>query len=366
MSNSSEHAPCIRSLEPGDAVTGFFVIRRIELKTRKQGKPFLHLELGDASGRITANIWENASEQYEVFAPGALVKVQGSASTYNGKIQLSIQKIRLCTESDYVTPAMFIPSKPMDLKALEKNLMDLIYSVTDPWLKKLLSAVFEKETVKSSFPAMAGGKLWHHAYVGGLMEHTVSVAAICETMAERYSRVNRDLLITGALLHDIGKVFEYSFETGFIDFTDYGRLVGHISIGTHFVAAIIEEMDSFPIELKHQVMHLILSHQGKHEHGSPVLPATLEAMILYYADEMDSKANALTHIIERDQAPGRSWSQYINLLDRFIYLSPGKNHAGDSAMNKSHAGSEIEDSDTRNRPQEKNSTSDTTQTLFDL
>ena len=136
---------------------------------------------------------------------------------------------------------------------------------------------------------------------------------------------SRDLLITGAILHDIGKLDEYGYDEGFIDFTDEGRLWGHISIGAQRIRTVIEEMEkeeSFPAEMKKQLIHLILSHQGKLEHGSPVLPATMEAMILYYADEMDSKANALKHIIERDSEPGRRWSQYINLLDRFIYLKP--------------------------------------------
>jgi 3'-5' exoribonuclease len=168
-----------------------------------------------------------------------------------------------------------------------------------------------------------GGKLWHHAYLGGLLEHTIAVVELCRTMAGIYPMVNRDLLMTGAILHDIGKIEEYGYGRGFIDFTDEGRLWGHISIGAQCVRAAIEELereDGFPEELKTQVVHLILSHQGELEHGSPVLPQTLEAMILYYADEMDSKANALKHIIERDAKSGRTWSQYINLLDRFIYI----------------------------------------------
>jgi len=138
---------------------------------------------------------------------------------------------------------------------------------------------------------------------------------------------DRDLLITGAILHDIGKIDEYGFDQGFIDFTDEGRLWGHISIGAQRIRTLIEEMEKkegFSPELKKQLIHLILSHQGELEHGSPVLPATIEAMILYYSDEMDSKANALKHIIQRDSEPGRKWSQYVNLLDRFIYLKDNR------------------------------------------
>jgi len=323
MNDSFTSFKILHNVKPGDKITSFFVIRKIELKSRKDGSSYLHLELGDASGRITANLWDDIENQYAEFQPGVIVKVNGTVQTYKSIIQLSINKIRKCDDKDNVEPAMFIPSKGQDISYLIQKLNEKIDSVKDKYLHLLLEKIFSDDKIIASFSRMAGGKLWHHAYVGGLPEHTLSVASVCETMAAQYPEVNRDMLITGALLHDIGKIFEYSFDKGFIDFTDYGRLVGHISIGAHFVADIIDEINKdtpFPDEIKYQVMHLILSHQGKFEHGSPVLPATIEAMILYYADEMDSKANALTHIIERDGGKGRQWSQYITLLDRFIYL----------------------------------------------
>jgi len=146
-------------------------------------------------------------------------------------------------------------------------------------------------------------------------------------MSELYPFCNRDLLLTGALLHDIGKIDEYGYDKGFIDFTDQGRLWGHISIGAQLVRKAVEDIEessSFSEELKKNIIHLILSHQGEYEHGSPVLPKTLEAIILYYADEMDSKANAFQHIIERDSEPGKRWSKYIRLVDRFLYLNQGE------------------------------------------
>jgi 3'-5' exoribonuclease len=151
----------------------------------------------------------------------------------------------------------------------------------------------------------------------------MAVVRVCETMTEIYPMVNRDLLMTGALLHDIGKIEEYQTDEGYIEYSREGRLLGHISIGAQRVRSIIEEMEKeepFPEELKQLLLHLILSHQGELEHGSPVLPMTMEAMILYYSDEMDSKTNALLQIIQRDQAPDRLWSQYVRLLDRYIYL----------------------------------------------
>ncbi|RKY78751.1 hydrolase [candidate division KSB1 bacterium] len=321
MSNKINSYCVLGTASPGDNITSYFVIRKSEMKSRKHGTSYLHLELGDASGRITANLWD--SNDYDLFKPGTIVKVQGTVQTYNSVNQLAIRKIRKCTEEDSVKPSMFIPTKQIDIDSLTAQLKKKISSVKNSHLQALLNSVFDNEDILNRFIEMAGGKLWHHAYVGGLIEHTMSVVSICETMAEKYTLADRDLLITGALLHDIGKIFEYGFDKGFIDFTDYGRLVGHISIGAHFIANKIEQMEnnsSFPEKLKHQVMHLILSHQGKLEHGSPVLPSTIEAIILYYADEMDSKANAITHIIERDSMYNRNWSQYITILDRFIYL----------------------------------------------
>jgi len=325
MNNAFKSYKILKNVKPGDSITSFFVIRKSELKSRRDGSSYLHLELGDASGRITANLWEDIEKQYTEFQPGVIVKVHGTVQTYKSIIQLSIQKIRKRKKEDNVDPSMFIPAKDQDISSLVQQFKEKITSVENKHLRTILERIFDDEKIMTSFSRMAGGKLWHHAYVGGLLEHTLSVVSVCETMAKQYSDVNRDMLITGALLHDIGKIFEYSFDKGFIDFTDYGRLVGHISIGAHFVASIIEEINKetpFPDAIKHQVMHLILSHQGKLEHGSPVLPATIEAMILYYADEMDSKTNALTHIIERDSGNGRKWSQFITLLDRFIYLPP--------------------------------------------
>ncbi|MBN2417194.1 HD domain-containing protein [bacterium] len=316
----------IGSLKPGDKVLDFFVIRKAELKTKKDGNPYLVLNLGDASGRITATLWDDASRHYETFREGTIVKIQGSVRTYGEALQLTVERIRKAEAADGVSPADFVPRASCDVESLFALLVEKTGTVKNPHLRSLLEAVFLNEETGRRFREAPGGKLWHHAYSGGLIEHTLSVAAVCEAMCLQYTGIDRDLLITGALLHDIGKIEEYTFDRGFIDFTDAGRLHGHITIGARMIEQRIVELQqsgAFPEELKNLVIHLILSHQGELEHGSPVLPATLEAIVLYYADEMDSKANAIQRIIERDSASGKKWSQYINLLDRFIYLGSG-------------------------------------------
>ena len=321
--NEARSQKTINDFKPGEAVTAFFVIRKIEMKTKKNGDPFISIEFGDSTGRISGNIWDDAPSIYELTRVGDIVKVKGSVITYHDSLQLSIERLRKAEPSDNVKPMDFVKKGDIDVEAMTRQLDQTIDSIETLDLNKLLQNIFGSQKIKEAYLAAPGGKLWHHAYTGGLLEHTLSIVRICETMAEQYPSVNRDLLITGALLHDFGKIDEYGFDKGFIDFTDEGRLWGHISIGAQRVRSVIEQMEKeegFSPELKRQILHLILSHQGELEHGSPVLPATLEAIILYYADEMDSKANAFQHIIQRDSEPGKNWSKYIPMIERFLYL----------------------------------------------
>lgn len=313
----------IEEFVPGEKIAAFFILRKKELKVKKDGTPYLLLEFGDRSGRISATLWDDVQSACDAVDTGDAVKVKGTVTVYKDSNQIAVEKIRKADSSDGVDVKDFIPQKKKDVEKLMQELETTIESVKAVPLKKLLQKVFHDPWWADRFKEAPGGKLWHHAYLGGLLEHTLAVVRVCETMAQLYPKANRDLLITGALFHDIGKIDEYGYDQGYIDFTDEGRLWGHISIGGQRIRTVIEEMEKeegFPLELKKQVIHLVLSHQGKLEFGSPVVPMTLEAMILFYADEMDSKANALLHIIERDTAPDRRWSQYVHLLDRFIYL----------------------------------------------
>jgi 3'-5' exoribonuclease len=323
MNNQQQMSKKIQELMPGETITSFFVIRKKDLKSKRNKTPYIHLELGDCTGRISAAIWENVKDTYDTFKVGDIIKLKGTVITYQDSIQISIDKIRKSKSEDQVDPKDFVQQGNIDIESLLRNLKDIISSIKNPFLNNLIDLIFNDPDFLDRFKAAPGGKLWHHAYIGGLLEHTLTVAKLCDTMADLYPMADRDILMTGALLHDIGKIDEYSFEQGFIDYTDEGRLIGHISIGAQRIRSFIEVIEKergFPAELKKHIIHLMLSHQGKFEHGSPVLPMTLEAIILYYSDEMDSKANALIHIIERDKEPGRSWSKYVHPLDRFIYL----------------------------------------------
>ncbi len=313
----------IKDLRAGETVTGYFVVRKIEIKTKWDGSPYLLLSLGDSTGRISSTVWNEVKKLYDSIRVGDVVKVMGRVVTYKDSLQLSLERIRKASESEKIDKRNFVKRGSLDIEELWRNLIKKVESIKEPNLKGLLNRVFKNSELVNRFKEAPGGKLWHHAYLGGLLEHTMAVVEVCETMVRLYPDVDRDVLIAGALLHDIGKIDEYGYDDGFIDYTDEGRLWGHISMGAQMIRSTIDEMEKeegFPVELKKHIIHLILSHQGELEHGSPVVPATLEAIILYYSDEMDSKANALKHVIERDIEPGRRWSQYIRLMDRFIYL----------------------------------------------
>lgn len=224
----------------------------------------------------------------------------------------------------------------MDLEVLLERYRQKAQSVTNPYLQKLLSSILEDEKLAGKLKLAPGGKLWHHSYVGGLLEHTLKVVEFCEKASELYELVDRDLLVAGALIHDIGKIYSYSL-SGFIDYTDEGRLLGHIVSGDELVSQKIAAIEGFPESLALELRHLVLSHQGELEFASPVVPQTLEAIILYYADEIDAKAGAFTQIIQREKSPGKKWSDWVPLIHRYIYLGeetadklPGADEAASS------------------------------------
>jgi len=310
----------IGQMREGQEVTGFYVVRKKQLKTKRDGAFYLHLELGDASGRITANIWDDASSLDERIKTGSIVKVRGRVNSYHNTLQLSIAKVRPASEQDAVDASRFLPKTECDLNSLKRSMQEMLDSVENRWLRKLLDSFFRDADWLKRFQEAPGGKLWHHACLGGLFEHTMTVVKACHMLLKNYEALDRDLTITAAFLHDIGKMKEYRYDQGFIEYSDEGRLIGHISIGAQQVRDQIRSIDGFPEALEMKLVHLLLSHQGELEHGSPVVPLVPEGMVLYYADEMDSKVNALQHIQKRDREPGRHWSQWVPVLERFIYL----------------------------------------------
>ena len=312
----------IREFLLGEQVTMFAVLQRKELKQKKNGEPYLVMEISDAWDHMTALMWSHLeTAQVE---PGNIVKLKAVVDEYQGHKQLKVEKIRAVTAEDEVDMTQLTPTTSKDRVLLWEQFQKLIESVAQPYLLALLRKVFAEENFVKAFCDTPGGKKWHHAYLGGLLEHTLNVATFCERMKKLYPQVDRDLLVAAALLHDIGKVESYTRGPSF-EYTDSGRLLGHIVIGAQLVAEKIKQFPEFPHELAMRLQHLILSHQGTLEQASPVVPMIPEGFLLYYADEIDAKMNAILHIAEKERPEGGKWSGYVNLLERYLFLgNPAK------------------------------------------
>ncbi|MCK4404611.1 MAG: HD domain-containing protein [candidate division Zixibacteria bacterium] len=308
----------VKDLKPGNEVTECFVLRKKEIKEKSDGEKFLKLELGDRTGRIEGVVWDNPEQIYGQAQTGEIVKIKGWVSTYKEIPQLKVERLRKAKEEE-IDLSDFLPASEKDLDSLYQEFEKVVSTIQNHHLRRLLELLLEDSTLMEKLKKTPGGKLWHHAYVGGLLEHTLKVVQICEKAASMYELVNRDLLITGALVHDIGKISAYSAR-GFFDYTDEGRLVGHIVSGDELIDKKIQAIEGFPSNLALQLKHLILSHQGQLEFASPVVPQTIEAVILHCADEMDAQVDAFTHIIKTQKSKGKRWSDWVHLINRYIYL----------------------------------------------
>jgi len=307
----------ISDLEPGKRVQGRFLVARKELRQGGRAGLFLDLTLCDATGRVPARVWDNAATIGEGFAAGDVVEVTGMAETYREELQLRLDQVRAVPPEE-VDRSEFLPRSSKDLEALEKRLAEVVKSIENRHLKELVMSFFQEKEFRGRFRTAPGAKALHHAYVGGLLEHTVEVAELCEKVVELFPELDRDLLLAGALLHDIGKMEELSWETAF-DYTDEGQLLGHLVLGERLVRERAERMEGFPEELKLRLSHLILSHHGTAEFGSPKPPTTAEAIALHHAEDLDAKVNMFLGQIGAARERGQRWTERHFLLKRALY-----------------------------------------------
>jgi len=311
----------ITELVPGDSVLSFYIVRKKEIKEKKSGnETYLSFEFGDRSGRIRGSLWKDVKATNSKIQVGDIIKVKGKVITFLEYNHISIDQIRKATSDDNIDPGQFLPATSKNIKVMCASLKKNLAEIKHPTLQQLIELFLSDKDFMEQFCKAPGGKLWHHAYLGGLLEHTLSVMVIVKFFVQHYhGSVNADLLSTAAFLHDIGKIEEFSSQ-GFIDYSTPGRLLGHITIGTNLIMEKISQLTDFPDELQQQLLHCILSHHGQKERGSPVVPMTLEALILNFADDLDSSVAAFQRIMAKEKEPGRAWSNYVNLIDRFIYF----------------------------------------------
>lgn len=303
----------LKDFEVGEIFTGFFVIRNRDLRSRRNGMLYLTIEFGDRSGRLKGNIWDDAEMLFEQLTVDTVVKVKGMIETYQGNKQVTIKQIRQARDEDEFDHSNFLPVTEMDIEGGIEKLRRIASALTNADLRELLNLFLNDDNIIEGLRQAPGGKLWHHNRLGGLLEHTHGVLRLCRMMGRFYPESDGDLLTAGAILHDIGKIEEFKYKMSF-DYTDRGRLVGHIVIGAEWVTERARQIEGFPPDLLDRLVHLVLSHQG--EFGSPVQPSTREAFILHYADLIDSKMDALRRI-EGDLPDGEQW-KYVNLLGRQI------------------------------------------------
>lgn len=311
-------SPAIQDFKEGDSVEGFYAVQDANLLTTASGKPYIRFRFGDASGTIQGNMWDADAEIFNSFAVGDVVKIRAGVETYRGSPQLKITALRPAHDSEY-DPAQFVPVTPADTDALRQELAAMVDSVGDPDYQALLRAFFQDEELLERFCRAPAAKSNHHAYLGGLLEHTISIARLCRAFVETSSTpMDRDLLMAGALLHDIGKIEELGIGTA-IDYTDKGSLVGHLMLGTLMVERRAAAIPDFPEIKKLLVMHLILSHHGRYEYGSPVLPAVPEALALHHVDNLDAKTVAARRLIDEDAENDRAWTERSWMLETRLF-----------------------------------------------
>ena len=305
----------ISELHEGDMVSEVFLCKTKTSGTSKFGKAYYSLSLQDKTGMIDGKVWElnNAIGHFEAMD---YIMVKGKVTNFQGNNQLNIEMIRKADEGEYQI-SDYMPSTKKDIDEMYDELLAMIQRVQNPYLKELAMKVFveDKEFAKK-FKIHSAAKSVHHGYIGGLLEHSVSVATLCEQYAVLYPQLNRDLLVTTALFHDIGKAEELSaFPEN--DYTDEGQLVGHIVMGTIKLSKLMDEIQGFPAKLANEVKHCILSHHGELEFGSPKKPALAEALALSQADNLDAKMETFAEVIEKKQE-GQEWSGFQRLFDTKI------------------------------------------------
>jgi 3'-5' exoribonuclease len=303
----------VSSLQDGQTVTAHFLVCAKEIRATRDGKAYLRLELGDATGRVEARMWDGFDRMASEFERDDFVKVQARVENYRNKLQLAIEKIRRAEESE-VDPADFFAHTKEDVDGMYGKLLGIVASIGDPWLRELLDSVVRDPEIVPRLKRAPAAKVMHHAYYGGLLEHVLSLCNLCRVVLGHYPEADPDLLVSGAVLHDVGKLKELSYERS-LGYTDEGQLLGHILIEYELVTKKMDAIGGFPPALKTLVQHMLVSHHGQYEFGSPKLPMFREALLLHYLDDLDSKMGAIRLALESDQGEG-NWTAFSGALER--------------------------------------------------
>ena len=306
-------SPLVSDLNSEQNITTFFLVCEKELRNTREGKPYLRLELGDRSGTIEARMWDQFETAVKGINRDDFVKVQARVEIYKNRPQLSVMQVRLAKPEE-IDLADFLPQTKADVAKLCAQLLEYAASIANPWLKKLVSGILSDPAISARYRRAPAAKVMHHAYLGGLLEHVVSLCGLAKQVAAHYPELDLDLLLTAAILHDVGKLDELCYERA-ISYTVEGQLLGHIVMEIETVAKAMNAIEGFPPNLKTVVQHLLISHHGEYEFGSPKLPMIREALVFHYLDDLDSKLAAVRTALAIDTGE-TEWSAYSGALGR--------------------------------------------------
>ncbi len=306
----------IESLREGERINEVYLCKFKQAALTKAGKPYDNVILQDKTGTLDAKIWDPGSVGIDEFDAMDYVAVTGDITSFQGNLQLSIKRVRKVGEGEY-DPKDYLPATDKNVDEMYEELMGFVNSVKNPYLSRLLHSFFDDANFAKAFKFHSAAKSVHHGFVGGLLEHTVNVTRNCDYFAQNYPFLNRDMLLTAAMFHDIGKLKELStFPEN--DYTDAGQLLGHIIIGTEWIGEKIREIDGFPEVLANELKHCILAHHGELEYGSPKKPALVEALALSFADNLDAKMETVRELLNNVPDNNLTWQGYNRLLESNI------------------------------------------------
>jgi len=305
--------PFISDLNSEQSITTFFLVHEKEIRSTREGKPYLRLELGDRSGTIEARMWDQFDVAAKDISRDDFVKVNARVEMYRNKPQLSLQQLRLAKPEE-VELADFLAHTKEDVGKLYAQLLEYAGSIANPWLKKLVTGIISDPSIAAKYKRAPAAKVMHHAYLGGLLEHVIGLCGLAKQIAAHYPELNVDLLLTADMLHDVGKLEELCFERA-IGYTVEGQLLGHIVMELETVSQAMDAIEGFPANLKTVVQHMLISHHGQYEFGSPKLPMIREAMAFHYMDDLDSKLAAVRAALAVDTGEPE-WSAYSGALGR--------------------------------------------------
>ncbi len=305
-------------LKVGDKIDRVVVVAK-KVRRNFSGGTFLLFQFSDKDGLMKGVMWDPPIEVEESVRADDVVHITGEIQEYQGSLQIKVVAMDKMEEDEY-NPSLFLPVTERDVEEIYIAILKLIEAIDNEDLRNLLNTIFGNAEFKKDFLRAPAAKGWHHSYLGGLAEHVHDMARFALRAAEIYPEVDRDVLVSGILLHDLGKIQELSV-TNHIDYSDRGRLLGHITMGIEFLDECLRGLEHFPRELELHLKHIILSHHGALENGSPVLPMTVEALLVHYLDNLDAQVRGTLQVLDRSGAG--NWTEYVRLLDRFIYRGAG-------------------------------------------